>query len=97
MGIPHPKWDERPLLFLVTHSGEPVDKESIRKFLSLRVAKWWIPDDIVFLSELPHGATGKLQKYGLREEYAPLHALNCLVSLLKRGKTKISIIQVGSI
>ena len=70
MGIPHPKWDERPLLFLVTNSGEPMDKESMRKFLGLRVAKWWIPDDIVFLSELPHGATGKLQKYGLREEYA---------------------------
>ena len=70
VGIPHPKWDERPLLFLVTNSGEPMDKESMRKFLGLRVAKWWIPDDIVFLSELPHGATGKLQKYGLREEYA---------------------------
>ena len=70
VGIPHPKWDERPMLFIVTNSGEPVEKKSIIDFLSDKVAKWWLPDEIVFLKELPHGATGKLQKFGLRREYS---------------------------
>ena len=70
VGIPHPKWDERPMLFIVTNSGEPIEKESIIEFLSDKVAKWWLPDEIVFLKELPHGATGKLQKFELREEYS---------------------------
>ena len=69
VGIPHPKWDERPMLFVVTNNGEPIEKESILEFLGSRVAKWWLPDEIVFLKELPHGATGKLQKFELRDEY----------------------------
>ena len=69
VGIPHPKWDERPMLFIVTNSGEPIEKQSIIDFLSDKVAKWWLPDEIIFLKELPHGATGKLQKFELREEY----------------------------
>ena len=69
VGVPHPKWDERPMLFVVTNSGEPIEKESIIDFLTDKVAKWWLPDEIVFLKELPHGATGKLQKFELREEY----------------------------
>ena len=70
VGIPHPKWDERPMLFVVTNSGEPIEKDSIIEFLSDKVAKWWLPDEIIFLKELPHGATGKLQKFELREEYS---------------------------
>ncbi len=69
VGIPHPKWDERPMLFVVTNNGEAIEKESILEFLGSRVAKWWLPDEIVFLKELPHGATGKLQKFELRDEY----------------------------
>jgi fatty-acyl-CoA synthase len=69
VGIPHPKWDERPMLFVVTNNGEPIEKESILEFLGSRVAKWWLPDEIIFLNELPHGATGKLQKFELRDEY----------------------------
>ena len=69
VGLPHPKWDERPMLFVVTNTGEPIEKDSIINFLSDKVAKWWLPDEIIFLKELPHGATGKLQKFELREEY----------------------------
>ena len=69
VGIPHPKWDERPMLFIVTNDGEPVEKAGILEFLASKVAKWWLPDEIIFLKELPHGATGKLQKFELRAEY----------------------------
>jgi fatty-acyl-CoA synthase len=69
VGIPHPKWDERPMLFVVTNDGEPIEKDSILEFLASKVAKWWLPDEIIFMKELPHGATGKLQKFELREEY----------------------------
>ena len=69
VGIPHPKWDERPMLFVVTNSGAPIEKDGILEFLTSKVAKWWLPDEIIFLKELPHGATGKLQKFELREEY----------------------------
>jgi fatty-acyl-CoA synthase len=57
------------MLFVVTNNGEAIEKESILEFLGSRVAKWWLPDEIVFLKELPHGATGKLQKFELRDEY----------------------------
>ena len=48
---------------------KPIDKQSILDFLASKVAKWWLPDEIIFLQELPHGATGKLQKFELRDEY----------------------------
>ena len=69
VGVAHPKWDERPILFIVKNGIEECDKDSIISFLSDKVAKWWLPDDIIFVEELPHGATGKLLKTGLREEY----------------------------
>tara|TARA_B100000945_G_C20427218_1_gene621282 strand:+ start:5594 stop:7210 length:1617 start_codon:yes stop_codon:yes gene_type:complete len=69
VGVPHPKWDERPLLFLITKDGNKMDKEEINNFLLEKVVKWWLPDDIIFVKELPHGATGKLQKVELREDY----------------------------
>ena len=69
VGVPHPKWDERPLLFLITKDGNEIDKQEINDFLSEKVVKWWLPDDIIFVKELPHGATGKLLKVELREEY----------------------------
>ena len=69
VGVPHPKWDERPLLFLITKDGNEIDKQEINDFLLEKVEKWWLPDDIIFVKELPHGATGKLLKVDLREEY----------------------------
>ena len=69
VGVPHPKWDERPLLFLITKDGNEMDKDEINNFLLEKVVKWWLPDDIIFVKELPHGATGKLQKVELRDEY----------------------------
>ena len=69
VGVPHPKWDERPLLFLITKDGKSIDKKEINDFLLEKVVKWWLPDDIIFVKELPHGATGKLLKVELREQY----------------------------
>ena len=76
VGIPHPKWDERPMLFIVTNTGEEIDKQSILDFLASKVAKWWLPDEIIFLKELHHGATGKLQKFELRDEYTNYYMEN---------------------
>ena len=69
IGIPHPKWDERPLLLVVRDQGSDVSQADIRDFLSSRVAKWWLPDAIEFVDELPHTATGKLSKKTLRDQY----------------------------
>ena len=69
VGVPHPKWDERPLLFLITKDSKSIDKKEINDFLLEKVVKWWLPDDIIFVKELPHGATGKLLKVELREQY----------------------------
>ena len=69
IGVPHPKWQERPLLLVVKRTGHDVDAASVLEYLSSRVAKWWLPDDVVFVAELPHTATGKLLKKVLRDEY----------------------------
>ncbi|WP_250656158.1 3-(methylthio)propionyl-CoA ligase [Alkalimarinus coralli] len=69
IGVYHPKWDERPLLLAVTKEGMDVSKEELLNYLSDKVAKWWLPDDVIFVDELPHTATGKLLKMKLRETY----------------------------
>ena len=69
IGVKHPKWDERPLLFIVLKPGQSLEKEEILAFLTERVAKWWVPDDVVFLESLPVGGTGKVQKNDLRKAY----------------------------
>ncbi|UZE96081.1 3-(methylthio)propionyl-CoA ligase [Alkalimarinus alittae] len=69
IGVPHPKWDERPLLLVVTKEGEETSKQALIDYLSDKVAKWWLPDDVIFVTELPHTATGKLLKMKLRETY----------------------------
>jgi fatty-acyl-CoA synthase len=69
IGIPHPKWDERPLLLVVRGEGSQVDETSIRNHLGQHIAKWWQPDAIEFVDELPHTATGKLSKKTLREQF----------------------------
>jgi fatty-acyl-CoA synthase len=69
IGIAHPKWDERPLLIIVVKAGKKIAKADMLKFLEGRVAKWWMPDDVVFVDEIPHTATGKIQKMTLREQF----------------------------
>ena len=70
VGMPHPKWTERPLLFVVTREGHALSREGILSWFEGKVAKWWIPEDCLFVSCLPHTATGKLSKKNLREEYS---------------------------
>jgi acyl-CoA synthetase (AMP-forming)/AMP-acid ligase II len=69
VGVYHPKWDERPLLLVVRKEGADVAPEAILAYLSHHVAKWWLPDEILFVDSLPHTATGKLLKTALREQY----------------------------
>lgn len=69
VGVYHPKWDERPILLVVRKEGADVTAEAITAHLSTRVAKWWLPDEILFVDSLPHTATGKLLKTALREQY----------------------------
>ncbi|HXG99815.1 MAG TPA: long-chain fatty acid--CoA ligase [Sphingomicrobium sp.] len=69
IGIAHPRWDERPLLLVVRSPGSDVAVSAIRDHLSAHVAKWWLPDAVEFVDELPHTATGKLSKKSLREQY----------------------------
>jgi acyl-CoA synthetase (AMP-forming)/AMP-acid ligase II len=69
IGIKHPKWQERPLLFVVRKPGHSLESADILAFLAERVAKWWVPDQVVFLESLPVGGTGKVQKTVLREKY----------------------------
>jgi fatty-acyl-CoA synthase len=68
IGVPHPKWDERPLLVLVRKEGQDVSREQMLDFLRGKLAKWWLPDDVVFVDSLPHTATGKLSKLTLRQQ-----------------------------
>ena len=67
IGAAHPKWAERPLLCVVRKAGAAVSREELLAFFEGKVAKWWIPDDVVFVDELPHTATGKLSKKDLRD------------------------------
>ncbi|MDD9935605.1 MAG: long-chain-fatty-acid--CoA ligase [Myxococcales bacterium] len=69
IGIPHPKWDERPLLICVKNEGTSIDRDGVLEFLQGKIAKWWMPDDVVFVDEIPHTATGKIQKRTLREQF----------------------------
>lgn len=69
IGVYHPKWDERPLLLVVRKPGAEVDAAAILAHLSDKVAKWWLPDEILFVESLPHTATGKLLKTALRAQY----------------------------
>jgi acyl-CoA synthetase (AMP-forming)/AMP-acid ligase II len=69
IGLAHPKWSERPLLIIVRDKGSEVDKETVLAFLEGKIAKWWMPDDVQFVDEIPHTATGKIQKMALREQF----------------------------
>ncbi|MDE2369302.1 MAG: fatty-acid--CoA ligase [Burkholderiales bacterium] len=70
IGVKHPKWDERPLLVVVRKPGAEVTREQLLAFYEGKVARWWTPDDVVFVDAIPLGATGKMQKTRLREQFA---------------------------
>jgi fatty-acyl-CoA synthase len=69
IGVAHPKWDERPLLVIVLKKGESATKEDLIGFMQGKIAKWWMPDDVVFVDEIPHTATGKILKTELRRRF----------------------------
>jgi fatty-acyl-CoA synthase len=69
IGVRHPKWDERPLVIAVKKPGASVTREDLLEFYQGKVAKWWVPDDVTFVEQLPHTATGKLLKTRLRQDY----------------------------
>ncbi len=69
VGVAHPKWDERPLMLVVLKEGQSLEKDSLLALLAERVAKWWLPDDILAVDSLPLTATGKLNKLPVREQY----------------------------
>ena len=69
IAVPHPKWDERPLLLAVKQEGAEVSKDEVIAHLKGSLAKWQLPDDVIFVDELPHTATGKILKTKLRSEY----------------------------
>jgi acyl-CoA synthetase (AMP-forming)/AMP-acid ligase II len=69
IGVKHPKWQERPLLFVVCKPGHSPEPQDILAFLADRMAKWWVPEEVIFLESLPVGGTGKVQKAVLREKY----------------------------
>jgi len=69
IGVSHPKWQERPLLLVVRRPGASVEPQDLIDHLGTRIAKWWLPDEVLFVDSLPHTATGKLLKTKLREQY----------------------------
>jgi fatty-acyl-CoA synthase len=69
IGVVHPKWDERPLLIVHRKPNATLDKDELIAFLSDKVAKWWLPDDVQFVEAIPHTATGKILKTRLREDF----------------------------
>jgi fatty-acyl-CoA synthase len=69
IGIPHPKWGERPLLLIVRKKDQTLSKEDILAFIKDKVASWWVPDEVRFIDDIPHTATGKISKKTLREQF----------------------------
>jgi fatty-acyl-CoA synthase len=69
IGVAHPKWDERPLLLVKLKEGESATKQEFLDFLEGKIAKWWMPDDVVFVDEIPLGATGKIDKKVIRQTF----------------------------
>ncbi|OHX12741.1 long-chain fatty acid--CoA ligase [Chromobacterium sphagni] len=69
IAVPHPKWDERPLMVVTLKPGAKASRDELLDFYQGKIAKWWTPDDVVFVDELPHTATGKLLKMKLREQF----------------------------
>ncbi len=72
IGVKHPRWEERPLLFIVRKPQCTLEREEILAYLAQQVVKWWLPEEVIFLDSLPVGGTGKVQKAVLRERYGRL-------------------------
>jgi fatty-acyl-CoA synthase len=70
IGVAHPKWDERPLLIIQPCPGATVERDAILAYLDGKIAKWWMPDDVVCVEEIPLGATGKIDKKAMRARFA---------------------------
>jgi fatty-acyl-CoA synthase len=70
IGMHHPKWDERPIVVVMKKPGAEVTREELLAFYEGKIAKWQVPDDVVFVDAIPLGATGKMQKMKLREMLA---------------------------
>ena len=70
VGLPHRKWGERPLACVVLREGQSATKEDVLGFLDGRVAKWWLPDDVVFIDEIPKTSVGKFSKKDLRAHFS---------------------------
>jgi len=70
IGVPHPKWSERPLLIIIKAEGQDITREEMLAWFDGKIAKWWLPDDVVFVDEIPHTATGKVKKIELRKQFA---------------------------
>ena len=70
IGVAHPKWTERPLLVVIKAEGQELTKEMMLEWFDGKIAKWWSPDDVVFVDEIPHTATGKIKKVELRKQLA---------------------------
>jgi len=69
IGLPHPKWLERPLLIIRLRPDIEPDRDGVLDHLKGKIASWWMPDDVVFVDEIPHTATGKINKVALREVF----------------------------
>jgi fatty-acyl-CoA synthase len=69
IGVAHKKWDERPLLIVIAKKDKKPSKQDILNFMEGKIAKWWMPDDVIFVDEIPHTATGKILKTALREKF----------------------------
>jgi len=69
IGVRHSKWDERPLLVVVLKAGQQASRAEILDFMRGKIASWWMPDDVAFVAEIPHSATGKILKTALREQF----------------------------
>jgi acyl-CoA synthetase (AMP-forming)/AMP-acid ligase II len=74
IAMPHPKWDERPLLLVVARPGQQIGREEMLRWFEGRIAKFWMPDEVVFVASLPLGGTGKVQKNKLREQFKDYQA-----------------------
>ena len=74
VGVAHPKWDERPLLLVQLKPGQSAEPEAMQDYLSGKIARWWMPDEVVFVDEIPLGATGKVDKKGLRTRFEGRYA-----------------------
>ncbi|MGD1068365.1 MAG: long-chain-fatty-acid--CoA ligase [Vulcanimicrobiaceae bacterium] len=72
IAMPHEKWSERPLLVVVRKPGSAIGRDDVLSWLDGKVATWWLPDDVVFIDEMPHTATGKISKRTLRERFVPV-------------------------